>query len=189
MAVQAENIVKQSDVAKLFNDVIVETILKDAYHSGNIPMDEQYQCIPTDILGNIDSVERAGDIGPAETTISASSLYNELVRLTTALTRVGTFTWVRTYNTNGNIEIQNEMSGKALFNTSYIRSLAAVNSDHGIVAESIVRVFNINTLLSNLLAAWENTERYEHNERLDLCHSVCHVVCYSDCYCNSSCYK
>lgn len=189
MAVVSGDKVSGKDVAELFNSVVIDGILDGVYHAGNIPMDGIYQCIPTDILGTLSSIPRAKDVGPSGTACDAMQLYNELVRFTTALTRVGSFTWVRTYNTNGNIAIQNQMSGRALFSSAYVRSLATVSDDHGIKSENGIKAFDIQTLLSKLIDAWEKSDRYVHNARLDLCHSVCHVVCHSDCDCYCQCYK
>ena len=189
MALRVDGRITDSDIADAFNTTVIDTILAGAYHADNIPMDGSYQCIPSNRLGTLSSVQRAQNLGPAETVVNAQNLYNELVRLTTLMTRVGTFTWIRTYNTDGVISITGQKSGKALFNTSAVMSLATVSGSHNVKAENIISVVGLNTLLSNLLTAWQNSPHPSSDERLDLCHSRCHSDCYSDCNCNSSCYK
>lgn len=189
MAVASEHPVTGKDVAKLFNEVVIDEILDGIYHADNVPMDDIYQCVPTEMLGTLSSIERPEDLGPSGTGCDAMVLYNELVRLTTILTRVGHFTWVRTYNTNGVIAIQNQMEGDVLLNSSYVRTLATVDPDHTVKSEAPIQAFSISSLFGKLIDAWAASDRHSEDFRLDLCHSVCHVVCYSNCNCDCNCYK
>ena len=49
-------------IAKFANDVKA-VVLNGAYHSKNIPFCGSYQCIPTEMLGNIDALPEPKNIG------------------------------------------------------------------------------------------------------------------------------
>ena len=187
MAIVSKNIININDINTEFTQKVINTILSDAYDINNVPMDGSYYCIEPDKLGNKDSLPTP-NVGSPNTLVSAINIYNNLVSLTTVLTRVGTFSYIRTYQVNSSIQTQYSLSGKALFNTSYIKSLPAVPSDT-IAKGKVINSADINTLFANLLAAWNTAAKHHNTVSTNLCHTNCHSNCHSDCHSNGGCYK
>jgi len=187
MAITTNDIITIDDIHNGFTELVMNTILENAYDIDNVPMDGSYYCIQPDRLGSKASLPTP-NAGLKGTGISAINLYNNLVALTTVLTRVGTFSYVRTYQINRTVHTQFTLSGKALFTESYIKTLSAVTNDD-VVSGKVISSAGINNLFANLLAAWTNTEKHHNEITNNLCHSNCHSNCHSDCHVNSSCYK
>lgn len=187
MAMTVDTVITTGVINNDFISQVKNTILSGVNHSGNVPMDGSYEMVPASILGALSSVPNPS-VGVKDGAISASQIYNNLVEVTRILTRVGTWTYTRTYNTNGNISVQHSGSGRALFNSNYIKSLPAV-ANGGVALDGIISIRSINTLFANLLAAWRSANKHNNVKRVDLCHSRCHSNCHSDCHSKSSCYK
>lgn len=183
----AENPITTGAINSDFITQIKNVILNGANHSGNVPMDGSYEMVPSSILAALSSVPDPS-VGFKDGPISASQIYNNLVEVTRILTRVGTWSYTRTYRTNTTVEVQASGSGKALFNSSYIRTLPSV-ANAGVAVDSVMSVSSLNRFLANLLSAWNSANKYHHVTQLDLCHSDCHNVCHSNCYSKSACYK
>ena len=201
MAVTSNNIINPNDIIRGFTEAVVNTILEDAYDINNPPMDGTNYCIEQDRLGDKNSIV-IPDVGIRGAKVNASSIYNTLVAITTTLTRVGTFSYIRRYRTTTLIasttvegqyttqetnNIVYQTSGTAFFTESYIRSLASV-SNSNVVSNAIISATGIQALFNNLASAWERTNR--HNNVIDLqdCHSDCN--CYTGrCYSSTNCYK
>lgn len=190
VALQTDNIVTPQDIITGFTTTVVNTILSGIYHLGNLPMEGGFQCVPTNLMDHINNLSTIPNVGSVDTEVNALMIYNSLVAIVTNLTRVGTFAWTRYSQSDAGLTLVGSKNGKVLFNTSQIRSLATVNSNHNVAVDNIIIASGLNTLLSNLLTAWTNTVKYSYTNSTTQCHSSCHNDCYSDCHgdCNSSCY-
>lgn len=187
MAINSKEIVAINDITNGFTNTVMNVILANAYDINNVPMDGSYYCIEPDRLGNIQNLPKP-NIGAKNTLVSAINIYNNLVALTTVLTRVGTFSYVRTYGVNSSRRTDYTLSGKALFNASYVKTLANVPND-GVLSDKVITSADINTLFANLLSSWSNTAKHHNSISNNLCHSNCHNNCHSDCNNDSDCYK
>lgn len=187
MAISSNSPIIPSEINSGFSNAVIATILSGAYDINNVPRDGIYECIQSSRLGNRNSIPTP-NVGSSGEIISAAKLYNDLVSITTVLTRVGTFSYVRTYQYNYTTTTVFSASGKALFTADYIRSLAAV-SNPDISTDKVISANNINVLFANLLTAWNNTSKHHNVITNATCHSDCHSDCYSDCYSDCDCYK
>lgn len=175
---------------------------KTLHDINNPPMDETYYCVPKELLGDINKLPKPNP-GIIGTPISAKTIYNSLVDATKILTRIGTYTYTRTHKTSSytlpdksdnvdTIEGLRNKTGWVLFNDIYggttLASTTANFKSGNIIAS--VGSTGINTLYTNLLAAWNDTKKYNHDYINDTCHTSCH--CYTppcNCNCHSPCYK
>ena len=114
-------------IAKFANDVKA-VVLNGAYHSKNIPFCGSYQCIPTEMLGNIDALPEPKNIGTEGNKISAQNIYDALVDVTQTLTCVGTFSYVRRLQTDSGYQVTGSLSGKVLFTPEYAKTLPTVQN-------------------------------------------------------------
>jgi hypothetical protein len=150
-------------------------------------MDGSYEMVPSNILAPLSSVS-SPSVGVTGNVINALTIYNNLVAVTNDLTRVGTWTYIRTYNDNGSVTTQRQANGKALYTSAYKKTITnPANAD--VASGKTIKVSSLNQLFANLLSAWNATAKYVNNKRVDLCHSNCHSNCHSDCHSNSTCYK
>lgn len=201
MAMNQGNQIQTSSIIEKFTNDVKNTILSGAYHAGNIPYCQGYQCVPTAMLGNVDSIQSPEGVGTAGNKITASQVYTALIDVTTALTRVGSFSFVRRiqyrdqYGSSG-YRITGQLSGKALFSDEYIKTLNPVEHND-LDASKPVTVKVINDLIAACLTAWQGTVRHNYTYTDDYCHenchSNCHYNCHSNChhicYMNGSCYE
>lgn len=187
MAINTGSVITPSDISNGFVAAVKNVILANAYDVNNIPMDGQTHCIEPDRLGNKNNLPEPS-IGIPGAPISASQLYDNLCYVTTVLTRVGTFSYLRTYQYDDTRVPQFQLSGKALFNDSYTRTLAPVTNP-GIYGGQVISAAGLNSLFANLLDAWNRTSKHHNNKEHHHCHSNCHNDCYSDCHGNCNCYK
>ena len=212
MSYSVGDTIKRVDIINKFNTAVVNKITKDTYDLVNPPMDDIYQCVPSDMLDNLDNIT-VSEIGLIGQKISASTLVNALIETTKNLTRVGTFTYARTYHSSripteegvfyeGKYYNKNETiyditetvatkSGKVLFKADKIRNLSSTPTSTGITAGSIISIANINSFCSSCLSAWNNTSKYEYSYTNPTCHDSCHSNCHGNCYgdCHGSCYS
>ena len=201
MPILPKSQIKPNEIINEFNQVVVNTILTDVYDINNPPMDEIYYCVEQEKLGDKNSIT-IPNIGLKGSLIIASDLYNALVAVTTALTRVGTFSYVRTYresrtvysltvegesHVEENISTVKEASGTAFFTEEYVKNLASF-SDADVVKKALIKATGIHTLIGNLLTAWENTTKHHNELTVESCHTDCN--CYTgSCYSETNCYK
>lgn len=189
MALSTDQIINPSDIVSGFTASVVNSILSGAYHTGNPPMEGGRQCVPTYMMDHINNLPRTTSVGSTNTIVTASTIYYSLMSIVANLTRVGTFSWVRTFNTEGVISVVGSMGGKVVFAPGYAVSLATT-SDGGVVTNNIISTSAINALFSNLYSAWSRSNRPTYNGRQDDCHVQCHTNCHQNCHgnCNSQCY-
>lgn len=183
-------------ITKFVNDV-KNIILSGVYHSGNIPYCNGYQCVPTELLGNIDALPNP-DVGTDTNGVSAQNIYDALVQVTQILTCVGTFSYVRRQQGDNNTyTVTGQMDGTVLFKPEKAVALGTVQNTEVIKGKPIT-VSSISNLIQNCLTAWRNTSKYHYVKTDDYCHSSCHSNCYYDChdncnvhicYSNGSCYR
>ena len=201
MAVTSNSIINPNDIISGFREAVVNTILENAYDINNPPMDGTNYCIQQDRLGDKNSIV-IPSIGISGAKVNALNIYNTLVSITTTLTRVGTFSYVRRYRTTTLIasttvegeyrteetnNIAYQTSGTAFFTESYIKSLASFSNDN-IVSNAIISATGIQALFNNLAVAWRNTNRHNNVISIQDCHSDCN--CYTGtCYSSTNCYK
>lgn len=209
MSYNVGNIIEYTDIINVFKSSVVNTIIANAYDIKNPPLDGQYQCVPSSIMDSVDNIV-INNIGTTGQRISASSIVNTLVSMTTNLTRVGTFTYVRRLHESYRVESSNDKggltqgevlydryveqtrkSGKVIFTTNYIRSLKVTPSNGGVVVNNPITISGINALCASCLSSWNSTDKYNYNYTNDVCHTVCHNNCHNNCYsvCYSNCYS
>lgn len=182
-----------SSVLNDFNSTVLQAIKQNAYHSGRLPMEGGYQCIPPSMLDNINNIQLPY-IGTTGSKVNANTIYNNLVALTANLTRMGTFSWVRRYKSTDRYgvvtyETRGTLSGKAFFTTAYIRSLNAVGRAD-VLPGSRITAQGMNSLMTNMINAWRNTSKYHYSFTCEECHNQCHNNCHNSCHnsCHGSCY-
>ena len=188
------NVVTIKTINDVFTETVVDVILNNAYDINNAPVDKYsgktYKCIQDGRLGDKNDLPVV-NAGISGTIVTAMELYNNLVSMTTILTRVGTFTYVRRYrSSNDGVDsytTQKTVKGKALFNDSYIKTLKSFTNP--VTSNSIISADTINTLIANLLTAWKDTNRHANSKTVTLCHTDCHTDCHNDCNANDDCYK
>lgn len=182
-----------------FNTRVINVIKLDAYHSGRLPIEGGYECIPPDMLDNINNIVPPY-IGKAGQKINANDIYNNLVSLTANLTRMGTFSWIRRYkstiaNNSTNLNrgvvsyaIRGTLSGKAFFKPTFIRTLQPVGR-YDVNAGNRITAKGINDLIANIFQAWNTTAKYHYPFTETECHYTCHCHTNCNCNCNNSCYN
>lgn len=182
-----------SSILNDFNITVLQAIKADAYHSGRLPTEGGYQCIPPSMLDNIDTIQLPY-IGSTGSKVTATVIYNNLVSLTANLTRMGTFSWVRRYKSTDRYgvvtyEIRGTLSGKAFFTTAYVRSLNAVGTAD-VLPGSRITAHGMNTLMANLINSWRNSSKYHYSYTCEECHNQCHNNCHNSCHnsCHGACY-
>lgn len=182
-----------SSILNDFNSTVIQAIKANAYHSGRLPTEGGYQCIPSSMLDNINNIQMPY-IGSTGSEITANTIYSNLVALTANLTRMGTFSWVRRYKSTDRYgvvtyTIRGTLSGKAFFTSSYVRTLNAVGRAD-VLPGSRITAQGMNTLMSNLINSWHGTSKYHYAYTQEECHNQCHSNCHSDCHnsCHGSCY-
>lgn len=185
--IRREGIISIEDINDEFVSNIMNTILQGACDVNSVPKDGIYNCIQPERLGNKNNLPKAQFAVKGEI-VSAVNLYNNLVALTTVLTRVGTYSYVRTFKYQDQIVEEYRTSGKALFNDSYIRQLKEVRNE-SMKPQSILSANSIKDLFTELLNSWRDTSKHHNEITNELCHSNCHVDCHSDCHSDSVCYK
>ena len=203
MALSTNEIINSNEIIDNFTSLVVNTILNDAYDINNVPMDTDgvHSCINRNDLGDKNTVE-IPHFGSTDNIINAKMLYDALVAITTTLTRVGTFSYVRTYRTSRIVcstteegvretvestNIMYQTSGTAFFSEKYVKKLASFN-DADVVEDAIIKATGIKTLFSNLMNAWNRTTKHRSIITINECHSDCN--CYTgSCYSSSNCYK
>jgi len=181
MALAVKDKIQTTDIITKFTNDVKRIILNGAYHSGNIPFCGSYQCIPTEMLGNIDALPDPKNVGTEGNQITAQNIYNALVEVTQILTCVGTFSYVRRLQTDSGYQVTGTLSGKALFKPEYAKALPTVQNTEVLPGHAIT-VHSINQLVGNCLTAWNNATKYHYPKTVDYCHSSCHSNCHSDCH-------
>lgn len=187
MAIATGSAITPADITNGFVSAVKDVILANAYDINNVPMDGQTHCIEPERLGNKNHLPTPS-VGVSGGPMIASQLYDNLCYVTTVLTRVGTFSYVRTYQYDNDRRVEFQLSGKALFTDAYARSLASVTNP-GVASGQVISAAGLNSLFVNLLDAWNRTSKHHNNKENHCCHSNCHNDCYSDCHGNCNCYK
>lgn len=182
-----------SSILNDFNSTVIQAIKQDAYHSGRLPAEGGYQCIPASMLDNINNIQLP-NIGTTGSKVDANTIYNNLVQLTANLTRMGTFSWIRRYRSTDrygvvSYQTRGTLSGKAFFTTAYIRSLNAVGRVD-VLPGSRITAQGMNAMMANMITSWRNSSKYHYQYTQEECHSECHSNCHSDCHsdCHGDCY-
>ena len=177
-----------------FKEAVIDKILEDAVDISNPPTvtykNVVYTCIQDGLLGDKKDLPSYEAIDSG-TIITAMDLYNKLVEIVHVLTRVGTYSYILRYKStdDGKVSYSNKKTaaGKALFNDSYIKTLATVTNP--IASNEVIQASTMNTLMSNLLKAWNNTSKHANTKTDTLCHTNCHNDCHNNCNANDNCYK
>lgn len=210
MSFNVGNAIQRADLINVFNLVVVTAIKANAYDRTNPPMESSYQCVPSSMMDDINNLPTPS-VGVVNGKISAATLANALISTTQNLTRVGTFTYVRTlheshtvksqYDQNKNqgytygkviydrVVTQATKSGKVVFTNDYARQLGIIN--HSIVSGTAITISGINALCQACLNAWNATSKYNYAWTNATCHSDCHNNCHTSCHssCHGSCYS
>jgi len=149
MAVAVGNAINVADIANLFNSTVIANITSGAHHLNNPPMDGSYFCVPSNMMDDINNLPTPS-FGVSGGKITASSIATALINVTQNLTRVGTFSYVRTYRTLREIRsrydpllqstyrgygvgyvitntntVRAQKNGKVIFTNSYVRQLGS----------------------------------------------------------------
>lgn len=90
--IQGSDITTEAIIER-FQSTVVNPILANAYHAGNIPMCRGYQCVPTSMMDHLNNVNTDPDIGDQGDIVSAEVVLAGLIALVRNLTRVGSFTF------------------------------------------------------------------------------------------------
>lgn len=209
MSLNVGSVIERVDLINVFNSVVVSTIKANAYDLNNPPMEGSNQCVKSAMMDSLSNLPTP-EVGVVNGRISASSLVSALIDTTRNLTRVGTFSWVRTMHESHTVLSQYDRSGytygtvlydryynvatksgKVVFNSSYIRNLKTAPSSGNVVAGNPIKITDINTLCQACLTAWKNTSKYNYSYTMSDCHSSCHSNCHSSCHssCHSACYS
>lgn len=219
MAIGSNNVISLDDIINGYITNVYNPIINGAYHSGNIPTESIYNCIEPERLGNLSNLSSTinktlNNVGTKGGTITASALANMMIECTRLLTRVGTWSYVRTYRTSnsryktyeyddegdescyGHFEWHEKSdttstvsskSGKALFSDEYIKTLART-PNYKPASGAVITASTLNSFFADLLSVWNSTSKYRNSVVINSCHSVCYNACYSDCH-DDSCYK
>jgi len=198
MSIQANTVVTPEMLIDRFQAAVVNNILQGVYHSGNPPMLRGIQSVPSSIMDHLHNVNRTPSIGDTTNPINANSLLRGLIDITRYLTRVGTFTFTimievsdtRTGNT-GSVQVHDANSGKAIFNTGYIRHGFTNPSDiQNTVFGGTISASNLNQLFANIFQHWASSDRYHHVGTTTICHLSCHSNCHNNCHtnCHATCH-
>lgn len=184
MALTIGNVIITNDIINNFVSQVKNVILNGANHKSNIPYLQNYQCVPTNVLGDINSVPNpsVNDIGGTNNSINALKIYNSLVEVTHILTRVGTWSFNLYLSTDSGKRLVGSTNGTALFETSYIKTLNPEVDLSGVIKDNVISVDSINKLLDSCLTSWENTSRHHEYNEVTYCHSSCHSDCHNDCH-------
>lgn len=188
MGYASNNNITTGDICNAFTNQVYDVILNGAADINNVPRDGGYVCIQTARLGNKNTLPRPSIPAAGGDTINALQIYENLVSITTVLTRVGTWSYLRTYGVNKGTRVDCQRSGKALFNESYIRTLIKPDNTT-VLTNQVISIAGLNALFAALLRAWNGTNKHHNNIHHSFCHSNCHSDCHSDCHNDCNCYK
>ena len=199
MALQDNDIITPEALVQKFQEVVVNNILKDVYHSGRPPVKSGYTLVPVSVMDHIDNVNKIPNVGGKNSTVNATIILNGLINLVRNLTRVGSFAvtvWYKssrggTQQSGASIHEVGNLTGKILFNTGYIRNSFNAPSDlSGVVYGNVIRASSLNQLFYNIYTAWSNTDREKYLNNIQMCHDSCHYNCHGNCHCSchSSCH-
>lgn len=188
MGYASNNNITSGDICDAFTNQVYNVILNGAVDVNSVPRDGGYVCIQTERLGNKNTLPRPSIPAKSGNTINALQIYENLVSITTILTRVGTWSYLRTYGVNNGRRTDCQRSGKALFNESYIRTLSRPNN-FTVLTNRVISISGLNALFAALLSAYNNTDKHHNSIHHALCHSNCHSNCHSDCHNDCNCYK
>ena len=214
MAIRTGDIPSVSDFINGYITNVYNPIINGAYHSANVPKDGIYNMIQPERLGNLNLVKSNIDnnlskIGTSGGIINASILAKLMIECTRILTKVGTWSYVRSYKTtipehygydedygystlipeHEETTVQRSASGKALFSDSYIKSLIRNPSTNVTpTSANLISATGLNSFYADLLSIWQSTSRHANSIVLDLCHGDCHSDCHDDCH-SDDCYK
>ena len=214
MAIKTGDIPSVSDLVNGYITNVYTPIISGAYHSANVPKDGIYNMIQPERLGNLNLVKdnidkNLAQIGTSGGPVNASVLAKMMIECTRILTKVGTWSYIRThkitisehygydsdlgYDTlipaSEKTTVECSASGKALFSDSYIKSLSR-NPSANITPTSanLISAAGLNSFYTDLLSIWKSTSKYANSIVLNLCHTDCHNDCHDDCNCYE-CYK
>lgn len=182
------NAITTGDICNAFTNQVYNVILNGAVDINSVPMDGGYVCIQSNRLGNKNTLPKPTIPAVSGNAINALQIYQNLVSITTVLTRVGTWSYLRTYGVNKGTRTDCSKSGKALYNESYIRTLKNPNNTT-VLSGQTISIAGLNSLFSDLMRAWNSTDKHHNSIHVSLCHSNCHSDCYSDCHNDCNCYK
>ena len=202
--IQGGDITPESLIER-FQTAVVTNILSGAYHAGNPPMCRGYQCVPINIMDHINNVNRTPNIGGKGQIVNAKTILDGLIAVTRNLTRVGTFAfqiYMRHTDSGSNPDGSyrpesysnqkiDEISGKVIFTTQYIRSNFSNPTDIvGTEYGQPITASNLNQLLANIYSHWADSNRYKYTGTVEICHVVCHNNCHYNCHfnCHSTCH-
>lgn len=186
-------------VGYIFTQNVIKSIL-----NGNVLSSEQNIASP--ITGNyvvpfniLDSKYNVPYFYPghAGTIASAAEVYNELIRMTRWLLKVGTYSYSEYRQTDGGSDNHWSSSGAAIFTDSYAASqIGNINSaaltpmpgNGGVVNTGVMSVQSINNLAANCLSSWGSSRRPSYAYTHVYCHSSCHNSCHDSCHSDCNCY-
>lgn len=199
MALQDNDTITPEALVQKFQEVVVNNILKDVYHSGRPPVKSGYTLVPVSVMDHIDNVNKTPNVGGKNSTVNATIILNGLINLVRNLTRVGSFAvtiWYKSsrggvFQSSASINEVGNLTGKILFNTAYIRNSFNAPSDlSGVVYGNVIRASSLNQLFYNIYTAWSNTDREKYLGNIQMCHDSCHENCHNNCHhnCHSSCH-
>jgi hypothetical protein len=204
--------INHTDIVNSFVNAVVTPILSGAAHSGNPPMKNGYQCVPSRMLDHYNNVTKApaGLQNSGNNTIDAEFLRDALITIVRNLTRVGTYSWVLYMKylaiVNGRVEgtpqtkpgnytsgnrLVASQTGKCIFTTAYIReNYNGPTNIHNVSLNNLITADDINNFLTEIYNSWYYSDRHHHNGQVILCHEECHYNCHDDCHgnCNNSCH-
>ncbi len=196
MALQENEIITPEALVQRFQEVVVNNILKDVYHSGRPPVKSGYTLVPISIMDHIDNVPKVPSVGAKDSTVNAAIILQGLINLTRNLTRVGSFVvtvWYKSsrggvQNSSASVHEIGSLSGKILFNTGYIRnSFTNPPNLEGVVYGGVIRASGLNQLFHNIYTHWANTDREKYMGNIQMCHDSCHYNCHCNCHCSCHC--
>lgn len=153
--------------------------------------------VPANILDYKSNVP-SFSLGAPDSVANGLTVYNELMRLTRWLLKVGTYSY-REYRTCTGFSFSSDSewstSGAALFTDAYTVSqigninnavLSPVPNNGGVLATQIISVDSIRQLVVNCFNSWRTSRRPNYSNTHSYCHNSCHNNCHSDCH--SNCY-
>ena len=154
--------------------------------------------VPASILDYKSNVP-AFSLGTTNTIASGATVYNELIRLTRWLLKIGTYSYSE-YRTCSGFPFSSDSewssNGAALFTDDYTISqigsisdapLSPVPNNGGVLETHLMSVDSIRQLVLNCFNSWSTSNRPRYTNTHTYCHNSCHNNCHNDCHDN--CYS
>ena len=192
MTFQTGSIVTRDDVVSYFETNVKEVVTLNSYYYTRIPTFSgdagTVNAIPQADLDTIDSIS---SLSLSDGMIYGSTVYDAMIALVKNYTRVRNFTSYYQYQSDDGYSTQSTVTGKAIFQTTLptVASNYSRSKDGSLLVDpsvsdnlsgNIGTVSRVQTLVSNLVSAWESARNDSIVYYYYCCHSSCHSSCHGN---------